>query len=663
MPEVTKMPKWFWLLPAVAMTAWWPIGSYWASDDFIAIAYSQDLGNAASDLVGKQYGATDIWAFYRPLVTLSFWFDQTIGGVWPPLSHYSNVVAHGINALLVALIWRRFLGNGPAFGAALLWAIMPGHIGSIAWAVGRVDSHTTVWCLLALFLCLRANERRTLGSQAARWPMVAATALALMTKELAFAVPALCSIVTLAQLSSGPEAANPLLERGRKALQATWPVWALFALYLPFRILVLGKLGGYDASRLPINYNAAAFLTDLQDKITGIGRVIYNEFVPLTWIGAPDHAAQLPAWTFLVAAGLPIAIALVTVVIRRPRMTVITLITFLVAMAPMVTFWSASSPHNLRYYYLPTIALVGLLACTNRWLILAILLGWLWPLIAVRTEQYTADQQSQAMHAAMLQQAPTIPDGPMFVAGLPHINKTLTAIQLHFGVDRMLRPPFYETAIPLYALRPLAEVPGAFRLENPDRSPFAIPEGSTWWFQDKVELTRCAPPSKLPKLEITGDDNGVVDFSTENLLPLIAQYAEIKATGRDSFGLRFPGVKGPFFRLTLFTANGYLCCIFSDHGKAALNYGRLDAVALLTKNDEPGHQYEIARFAPSDTFLGEALTVPTTIDIDPEFPVLIEAGNFEMTTTSFTPTHRANRLLRFRFDRDYPAWVRKVQGK
>ena len=55
------------------------------------------------------------------------------------------------------------------------------------------------------------------------------------------------------------------------------------------------------------------------------------------------------------------------------------------------------------------------------------------------------------------------------------------------------------------------------------------------------------------------------------------------------------------------------------------------------------------------------LVVPTTIDLVPEFHVLLEAGSLD--GPAFIPTHRARRLLKFRFDRSYPAWVRLVQGR
>jgi hypothetical protein len=639
------MPRWFWLLPIAAMAAWWPIGPYWQSDDFIALQYASDLGRASSDLVGKQYGAVDLWAFYRPLITLSFWFDQTIAGIWPPFSHCSNVIAHGISTILVALIWRRFIDDKAAFGAAILWACMPSHSGSIAWAVGRVDSHTTVWCLLAIWTCLRANEQRQTNSGGSRLPMVIATTLALMSKELAFVLPPLCSWLSAIQSPS-----NSISAKVRDAVTASWPVWLLFALYLPFRWVVLGKFGGYDASSY-----------DLPAMATGLGMTLANLLVPLRWTGSPAASDDLPQWVFFAGAVLPIAIALLISIVRRPRLAAFSVGAFLISVAPMAMFLAATkSPHNLRYYYLPTVALVGLLACSGRWTVVAILLAWLWPFVAMRCTQFVADQQSAAIHSALLKEVDDAPSGPMFVSGLPHRNAAGTAIQLHFGIDRMLQPPFCEPGKQLFALRPLIDARGIVRIGQPDEPPFALPKGSTWWFPNETAFGRITESPRLPELVIEGDSDGILDMSTERLMPLIDDYKEIKATGQNTFGLTTQGNQQPFFRLTIFTACGYLSCICKNHRRPNEAGGRIDVLRLLAM--DAANPYDIGRLSiTEDRFIGDALIVPTTMDILPLFPTLIEAGSVNLETGTFSPSHRARRLIMFSFDDRYASWVRKAQ--
>jgi len=441
------------------------------------------------------------------------------------------------------------------------------------------------------------------------------------------------------------------------AWRASWPAWLLLVLYLPFRLLALGRFGGYGA-----NHDVREL--DLEQIALGTGSIVMDLLVPLRWIGQPAASAS-PA-TFLWGAAVPIAIAGLVALARRPKLVFGALLAWLVALAPMTAFLgSCSNPHNLRYQYLPSIAIAGVLAAGHRWIVPAIALAWLWPLVAVRVEQHAADGESMQMHQAMLREVPTLDEGPMFVQGLPHANEAGTAVQLHFGIDRLLRAPFSERDVALFAWRPLLMRPDAIRLQGPDGMPFQLPEGSVWWFADATALGRAPEPSTLPSLAIVGDDDGVLDLSTARLDPWIERYPEMIEARQPSFGLTMPGLRTMGFRLTIFTANGYLCCWCPNHAAPGAD-ARLDVIRMFAGDAHnaiwPKPALVVARFDPNGPFVGDMLPVPTTIDLDPSFPVLIEAGSFDPKQATFTPTHRARRMIRFRFDRNYPAWVRRAQG-
>ncbi|MCA8952008.1 MAG: hypothetical protein KDE27_21035 [Planctomycetes bacterium] len=645
-PRTARVPRWFLLLPVLAVLLWWPLDPYWQSDDFLALHYAHDFGNVLHDFVGPQYGATDIWLFYRPLITLSFWFDGLVAGAEPFWSHLSNVLSHGVSTLLVALLWRRFLPDSRAFLAALLWAAIPGHVGTLAWAVGRVDCHTVVWCLLALLLFVRQCERVRRGEPARRWPTLAAFALALMSKELAFVVPAL--MVLLAWLTAAPGTG----QRWRFALRQTAPAWLLFAGYLALRWLALGRFGGYLGS----SYDPAAMFA-------GLATYVANLAVPLRWSGKALAAATgLPGWLALAAASAPLLPAILYWG-RRPLRLLAAVLVFGVASAPLAAFLAgADNVHNLRYFYLPSIVLAGLLAAPGPLAAGCMMLAWALPFVAVRAEQRAADRESAAAHAAMLQAAADGAASPMFVAGLPHSNPSGTAVQLHFGVDRMLLPPFGDGRVRPLALRPLVDAPAVFRLSD-DNAPTALPAGSTFRFDGSATLVPAPAPTPLPDLPITGDAGGVVDFTT-SLDEATANFRTLFEQRRPSFGIATPGVKPALYRLTIFTANGYLCCSCADYGLGPAGAGWLDGLRLLVHDPVSGTQ--AARTALRDDALASAdLVVPTAIDLSTDFPVLLEAGSATMGPRGvvFRPTHRARRLLIFRFGRSYAAWVRLVQGK
>ncbi|MBX3461690.1 MAG: hypothetical protein KF830_00830 [Planctomycetes bacterium] len=632
------LPRWFWLLPLGAALAWWPIDPWWKSDDYLALHYAQHLGRALADFVGPQYGATDVWWFYRPLVTLSFWFDQLAFGPSPMWSHASNVLAHAASALWVGLLWRRFLPDGRAFAAALLWALLPGHQAAILWAVGRVDSHTAVWCFATLWLTLRREERRAVGLPAPRWPLWLAFAGALASKELAWVVPPLAAAL-VALRGDGPIGA-----RLRHGARASAPLWFLLAACFGLRLLVLGRLvGGYGEMQF-------AWLP----MATGLGRTLLHTLVPLGWSGgdalADATGVAAPVWT--VVAALP-PLAALLLALRRPAWLAAPLL-FVVACAPMATFLAgAHNVHNLRYWYLPTAALVGLLAAPGRLAAGLVLLTWLWPLAHVRAEVVAADRESRRLHHALQRAADAAPSGPLFVAGLPHANARGTSLQFHFGVDRVLQPPFREPGVALFALRPIVDAPGIFRLDPPGAVPTRLPLGTTC--RRTGEGFEPVPhDAPLPDLELSGDVGGVVDLTTPRLLGLQDGSRPIRlATG---------ATRPEAHRLTIFTATGYFCCLFPDHGEAGTAHGTIDLRRFFVGHPDPPAPQQVppAVYGPGGSYVMRGLEVPTTHDLVPEFPVLVEAGRID--ANGFTATHRARRLLTFRFDRGYARWVRRALG-
>lgn len=632
------LPKRFWLLPVLALVLWWPLDPYWQSDDFLALHYAEDLSRALADFAGPQYGSTDVWLFFRPLITLSFWFDQQLAGADPFWSHCSNVLAHAVSTLLAGLLLRRFLPDAAAFTAAMLWSALPSHVGALAWAVGRVDSHTTVWCLATWLAVAHRCERQRAGLSAPRWPALVLLLAALASKELAFVVPPLASLLAAA-LAAPPGQPWPLAPRLRFAIGQTWPLWLGFAGYLLWRWYVLGRFGGYLAGALDPMAAARGFLDQLQDLLW-----------PSRWASTPHSHAT--GWLL----GVPVALALLAG-LTRPRILAGAAVALLVASAPMVGFFADSANvQNLRYFYLPSLALVAALAARSWRLPAAAFVTMLLPLLEVRGAQRAADQESAQLHRQLQATAAQATAGPLFVAGLPHQHAGPgRPVQLHFGIDRLLQPPFVAAAAarPLYALRPLAEPPGVLRLFADD-APFALPDGSTWRFEHRQQtFAAVAPPLALPELHVTGDDAGVVDFASDRLLRLATEPGF-------RFGLETAPGRAMGHRLTLFTANGYLCCLCLDHGPAGAEHGTIDALQLLAGN--AATKLEPARYGLlGAAYLGEALDVPTTLDLNPTFPVLIEAGSF--ADGAFVPSARARRFVYFRFDRGYPAWKRLVQGK
>jgi len=113
-----------------------------------------------------------VWNYW-PLTRSSFWVDRHLFGVWdggrPNLlaSHLVNVGLHALNALLLLVVLRR-LGVPGAELAALLFAVHPVTVESVAWITERKNLLSTLFFLLALASWLRSRPARGRASTPGR---------------------------------------------------------------------------------------------------------------------------------------------------------------------------------------------------------------------------------------------------------------------------------------------------------------------------------------------------------------------------------------------------------------------------------------------------------------------------------------------------------------
>ena len=114
-------------------------------------------------------------ATWQPLVWISLMADMRDGEADPGVFHTTNLVLHVLNGLLLYFLLFLLTGEAvPAFFVAILFAIHPLHVESVAWVTERKDVLSTFWGLLSLLAWVLWVRR---GS--AVWYAAAAVALAL----------------------------------------------------------------------------------------------------------------------------------------------------------------------------------------------------------------------------------------------------------------------------------------------------------------------------------------------------------------------------------------------------------------------------------------------------------------------------------------------------
>jgi hypothetical protein len=322
-------------LVAASLAIYWPLLSAGLfADDYVIIEAARE-GRLT---VWRELFRPMIFLIWRPLIVLT--------GLPAPLLHAVNIVLHGVNAGIVALLAHRLLGDrtsGLAAGVLFLW--IPSGLEAVAWASGLQDVLMTTFVLI--FLVFVTNERQAWWVRS----LAIATLIAgLLTKETAIAAPLLAAIV-------GAGA------RSRDARRRIWLMAALslitVAAFLAIRLAVLP---------LPSSYGP-----DLTRY--GLKELLVRPFATLL---VPLREEEL-RWAPVLAIGLVSAVVLSLRVAAglwdrratRFRVAVMGAAMVLAAVAPVLSyFYIDADLLGSRYLYLPqagwVLVLVSVLETASR---------------------------------------------------------------------------------------------------------------------------------------------------------------------------------------------------------------------------------------------------------------------------------------------------------
>jgi tetratricopeptide (TPR) repeat protein len=122
---------------------------------------------------------------YYPLVFTTFWVEYQIWGLHPAGYHVINIILHAMNAALIGLILRLMRVRG-GWWVALLFAVHPVHVESVAWVTERKNVLSGLFYLLSFHTYLRyeLSARRGLFITALLFFF-----LALLSKTVAASLP------------------------------------------------------------------------------------------------------------------------------------------------------------------------------------------------------------------------------------------------------------------------------------------------------------------------------------------------------------------------------------------------------------------------------------------------------------------------------------------
>ncbi len=162
-------------------------GWVWDDDEYVA------QNTALRSVDGLKHIWFDLHAMpqYYPLVFTSFWLEHQAWSGWPTGYHTTNILLH---ALAAVLLWRLLakLNVPGAWLAALIFAVHPVHVESVAWVTERKNTLSGVFYLAAALAYLRFADARQW-----RWyaPALLLFIAALLSKTVTATLPAALLIV------------------------------------------------------------------------------------------------------------------------------------------------------------------------------------------------------------------------------------------------------------------------------------------------------------------------------------------------------------------------------------------------------------------------------------------------------------------------------------
>lgn len=290
------------------------------------------------------------WAFgfrdgnWIPLTWLSLMLDATLWGTGPRGFHVTSVALHLASTLLLFLALSRASGRPhPSWFVAVLFAVHPLHVESVAWVAERKDTLSGLFFMLALLAWERYARRPDLGRYLA---VVAILAAGLMAKPMLVTLPLILLLLDL------------------------WPL----ARPLPLRRLVAEKLPllGLSAISAALTFAAqrgAGAMSSVAaiplDARIGNAIVSYAAYLVKTVVPTklaffyPHPGRGLPPWQILAGGALLVALTLIAWrSIRKRPFVAVGWAWYVIMLVPVIGIVQVGVQARAdRYTYLPLIGI------------------------------------------------------------------------------------------------------------------------------------------------------------------------------------------------------------------------------------------------------------------------------------------------------------------
>lgn len=295
---------------------------------------------------------------WHPLTWLSHALDCQVFGLNPVGHHYTSLMLHVANALMLFLLLQRATGFTTAsLLTAVLFALHPINVESVAWAAERKNVLSTLFFLLAL----HAYDRYGRGGRRYLYWMVAVFfALGLMAKPQIVTLPfvlLLWDYWPLQRMAARPVADGPPVASTPRSFRfLVWEKLPLFILAAADSVITVIAQRAANSLR-PLS--EVSMMARLQNVFVAYVRYIGKAFWPFPLVPMyPRPAGPLPAWQVVGAVLFLVLISAIVFYWRDRRYLVVGWLWFLGTLVPMIGIITVGDQAMAdRYAYVPLIGL------------------------------------------------------------------------------------------------------------------------------------------------------------------------------------------------------------------------------------------------------------------------------------------------------------------
>lgn len=299
---------------------------------------------------------------WHPLTWLSHILDIEFYGLNPGGHHFTNVLFHIANTLLLFLIFRRMTGDlwRSAFVAAL-FALHPLHVESVAWVAERKDVLSTFFWMLTMWSYVRYVER----PGGIRYLVVLLFfVLGLMAKPMLVTLPFVLLLLDywpLCRFQFGQSVNGGSKQKRALALRVVWEKVPFFALAAASSVVTFlvqqsgGAVGSFAAYPLDVRIANA-----LISYVSYIGKLIWPYNLAVLY----PHPRMVSGWMAAGACFLLISISLLVIrALKRNPWVAVGWVWFIGTLVPVIGLVQIGSQAMAdRYTYVPLIGMSIIIA-------------------------------------------------------------------------------------------------------------------------------------------------------------------------------------------------------------------------------------------------------------------------------------------------------------